>query len=128
MPRRYAVNATLLFTLEDDDPDPEATTGAIVVVLNHTGEALKETAGIIVGDALRIAGGKEEEVRRLRSEEAPPSPWVLLAGDPRGGFEVIGPFPDQETCEEHPTRWDDCDYWPIELAIPAESASLNLVA
>jgi hypothetical protein len=73
MPRRYAVNATLLFTLEDDDPDPEATTGAIAVVLNHTGEALKETAGIIVGDALRLAGGNEEEVRRLRSELASPA-------------------------------------------------------
>jgi hypothetical protein len=127
MPRRYAVNATLLFTLEDDDPDPEATAGAIAVVLNHTGEALKETAGIIVGDSLRIAGGKEEEARRLRSEEAP-APWVLLAGDPRGGFEVIGPFPDQETCEEHPAKWEDSDYWPIELASPAESASLRLVA
>jgi hypothetical protein len=127
MPRRYAVNATLLFTLEDDDPDPEATTGAIAVVLNHTGEALKETAGIIVGDALRLAGGNEEEARRLRSEQAQ-TPWVLLAGDPRGGFEVIGPFPDQETCEEHPAKWEDSDYWPIELASPAESASLSLVA
>ena len=78
MPRRYAVNATLLFTLEDDDPDPEATASAIVVVLNHTGEALKETAGIIVGDSLRIAGDKEEEVRHLRSEEAP-APLSLVA-------------------------------------------------
>jgi hypothetical protein len=78
MPRRYAVNATLLFTLEDDDPDPEATAGAIAVVLNHTGEALKETAGLIVGDSLRIAGSKEEEAGRLRSEEAP-APLSLVA-------------------------------------------------
>ena len=78
MPRRYAVNATLLFTLEDDDPDPETTAGAIIMVLNHTGEALKETAGIIVGNPLRIAGSKEEEVSRLRSEEAP-APLSLVA-------------------------------------------------
>ena len=127
MPRRYAVNATLLFTLEDDDPDPETTAGAIIVVLNHTGEALKETAGIIVGNPLRIAGSKEEEALRARSH-GPQTPWVLLAGDPRGGFEVIGPFPDQETCEEHPAKWENSDYWPIELASPVESASLSLVA
>jgi hypothetical protein len=78
MPSRYAVNATLLFTLQDDDPDPEATAGAIVVVLNHTGEALRETAAIIVGNPLRIAGSKEEEVRRLRSEEAPESASLSL--------------------------------------------------
>jgi len=44
------------------------------------------------------------------------------------GFEVIGPFPDQETCEEHPAKWENSDYWPIELASPVESASLSLVA
>jgi len=60
---------------EDDDPDPEATAGAIVVVLNHTGEALKETAGIIVGDPPRIA-------RQQGGRGPPPAP--------RGGAGSVG--------------------------------------
>lgn len=41
--------------------------------------------------------------------------WVLLVGDPRGGFEVVGPFPDQEAAEARASRWEDSDWWPIEL-------------
>ena len=41
--------------------------------------------------------------------------WVLLVGDPRGGFDVIGPFPSQAGAEARASRWDDADWWPIEL-------------
>ena len=41
--------------------------------------------------------------------------WVLLVGDPRGGFDVIGPFPSQAAAEARASRWDDTDWWPIEL-------------
>ncbi|HMH46929.1 MAG TPA: hypothetical protein VK538_04375 [Solirubrobacteraceae bacterium] len=41
--------------------------------------------------------------------------WVLLVGDPRGGFDVIGPFPSQEAAEAHASRWEDTDWWPMEL-------------
>ncbi len=41
--------------------------------------------------------------------------WVLLVGDPRGGFAVIGPFPGQEAAESRASHWDDTDWWPIEL-------------
>ena len=41
--------------------------------------------------------------------------WVLLVGDPRGGFDVIGPFPSQAAAEARASRWDDADWWPIEL-------------
>jgi hypothetical protein len=46
--------------------------------------------------------------------------WVLLTGDPRGGFEVIGPFPNQEAAELRASRWDDTDWWPIELCQRAQ--------
>jgi hypothetical protein len=39
----------------------------------------------------------------------------LLVGDPRGGFDVIGPFPSQAAAEARASRWDDADWWPIEL-------------
>lgn len=41
--------------------------------------------------------------------------WVLLVGDPRGGFDVIGPFPSHAAAEARASRWDDADWWPIEL-------------
>jgi len=41
--------------------------------------------------------------------------WVLLVGDPRGGFAVIGPFPSQDAAESRASRWEDADWWPIEL-------------
>ena len=48
--------------------------------------------------------------------------WVLLVGDPRGGFDVIGPFPSQEAAEARGSRWDDdADWWPIELQQRADS-------
>jgi hypothetical protein len=43
------------------------------------------------------------------------SGWVLLSGDPRGGFDVVGPFPSQEAAEARASRWEDSDWWPIEL-------------
>ena len=41
--------------------------------------------------------------------------WVLLTGDSRGGFSVIGPFPSQDAAEARAAGWDDSDWWPIEL-------------
>jgi len=33
--------------------------------------------------------------------------WVLLVGDPRGGFSVIGPFPSQDAAEARAARWEE---------------------
>jgi hypothetical protein len=41
--------------------------------------------------------------------------WVLLTGDPRSGFSVIGPFPSEDAALAHASRWEDTDRWPIEL-------------
>jgi hypothetical protein len=49
--------------------------------------------------------------------------WVLLVGDPRGGFSVIGPFPSQDAAEARASRWEDSDWWPIELLQRAEGES-----
>jgi hypothetical protein len=49
--------------------------------------------------------------------------WVLLAGDPRGGFSVIGPFPSQDAAEARASRWEDSDWWPIELRQRADGES-----
>jgi hypothetical protein len=49
--------------------------------------------------------------------------WVLLVGDPRGGFSVIGPFPNQEAAEARASRWEDSDWWAIELHQRADGES-----
>jgi len=49
--------------------------------------------------------------------------WVLLTGDPRSGFCVIGPFPSQDAAEERASRWEDSDWWPIELRQQADGES-----
>jgi hypothetical protein len=49
--------------------------------------------------------------------------WVLLTGDPRGGFAVIGPFPSQAAAEARAARWEDSDWWPIELDQRADDES-----
>jgi hypothetical protein len=41
--------------------------------------------------------------------------WVLLVGDPHSGFNVVGPFPSQEAAEARASKWDDTDWWPMEL-------------
>jgi hypothetical protein len=55
-----------------------------------------------------VAAGESQAPEK--SEE-----WVLLVGDPRDGFAVIGPFPSQEAAEFRASRWEDTDWWPIEL-------------
>jgi hypothetical protein len=35
--------------------------------------------------------------------------WVLLVGDPRGGFAVIGPFGSQGAAESRASRWEGID-------------------
>lgn len=48
--------------------------------------------------------------------------WVLLVGDPRGGLDVIGPFPSQEAAEARASRWECTDWWPMELQHRAPGA------
>jgi len=48
--------------------------------------------------------------------------WVLLAGDPRVGFDVIGPFDNQSVSEDHALHWEDSDWWPVEISDPKETA------
>lgn len=55
-----------------------------------------------------ITAGENQAYGKLKG-------WVLLVGDPRGGFAVVGPFPSQEAAESRASRWDDTDWWPIEL-------------
>ena len=49
--------------------------------------------------------------------------WALLCGDPRGGLEVIGPFPTQDDAEERAGRWEDTDWWPVEIREHASGES-----
>jgi hypothetical protein len=60
-----------------------------------------------------VAAGTAEARKNLKG-------WVLLVGDPRTGFEVVGPFPNQEAAELRASRWDDMDWWPIELCQRAD--------
>jgi hypothetical protein len=55
-----------------------------------------------------VTAGENQTYRKLKG-------WVLLVGNPCGGFAVIGPFPSQEAAESRASHWDDTDWWPIEL-------------
>lgn len=116
MDHKYAVNATLLFTPRKQGAALDTVLDGIVTALNEAGQKLGDAAAIIVADSPRDAGSVSSELTRL---EGRADPWVLLAGDPRGGFQVFGPFADQEECEQYPAGWDDTDYWPVELTPPA---------
>ncbi|MBA3807298.1 MAG: hypothetical protein H0X28_02715 [Solirubrobacterales bacterium] len=55
-----------------------------------------------------VTAGENQARQQLRG-------WVLLIGDPREGFDVVGPFPSKEAAEARASCWDDTDWWPIEL-------------
>ena len=55
-----------------------------------------------------VAAGESQAQANLQG-------WVLLVGDPRGGFSIVGPFPSQEAAEARASRWEDTDWWPLEL-------------
>jgi hypothetical protein len=116
MDHRYAVSATLLFTPGKQGAKLDEVVDGIASALNEAGEQLGDSAAIIVAGSPRDACSLSLEIALLEDRA---DPWVLLAGDPRGGFQVFGPFADEQSCEEYPAGWDDSDWWPLELTPPA---------
>lgn len=114
----HAVSATLLFTPRPGS-DIRSVLDGIASALNDTGKALDEPASLILAISERHAGSTENEIARLNGTVTK-EPWVLLAGDPRGGFGVFGPFADQASCEDYPAGWENTDHWPMRLTPPAD--------
>ncbi len=117
MDHKYAVNATLLFTPSERGAKLDTVVDAIASALNEAGEKLGDSAGILVADRPRDACGLSREIALLEDRG---DPWVLLAGDARGGFQVFGPFAGEHDCQEYPSGWEDSDRWPMELTPPAD--------
>jgi hypothetical protein len=52
---------------------------------------------------------------------------IIVTGNPVGGAEFVGPFPNVAEASEYADRFVGCDYWIANIAPPAmeTSASVN---